>query len=79
MRTFRNLAFVWAAMASVAALLAQTSNPVRTQSGLLQGTIEDGVTTYKGIPFAAAPVGDLRWRPPLAPRAWSVHAGSHRK
>ena len=33
--------------------------------------MEDGVTTYKGIPFAAPPVGDLRWRAPQAPMAWS--------
>jgi para-nitrobenzyl esterase len=71
MRTFRALALVWAALASVAGLLAQTSKPVRMQSGLVQGTTEDGVTTYRGIPFAAPPVGELRWRPPQAPMAWS--------
>src|SRR5580658_1400027 len=71
MRTFRTLALTWAALSSVAGLLAQTSKPVRVQSGLVQGTMEDGVTAYKGIPFAAPPVGDLRWRPPQAPTAWS--------
>ncbi len=52
-------------------LAAQTPKPVRTQSGLVQGAMEDGVTVYKGIPFAAPPLGDLRWRAPGAPAAWA--------
>ena len=71
MTTFRTLAFAWAALSSVAGLSAQTSKPVRVQSGLVQGRMENGITSYKGIPFAAPPVGDLRWRPPQAPTAWS--------
>src|SRR5262245_57229833 len=52
-------------------LFAQTFKPVRTQSGLVQGTMEDGIAVYKGIPFAAPPVGDLRWRAPQALVAWN--------
>ena len=37
---------------------------VRADGGQLQGVNDDGVVAYKGIPFAAPPVGDLRWRPP---------------
>ncbi len=44
--------------------------PVRIESGLVEGTVEDGVTIYKGIPFAAPPVGELRWRPPQPVRSW---------
>jgi para-nitrobenzyl esterase len=50
--------------------------PVRTQQGFVQGAPGKiaGVTVFKGIPFAAAPVGDLRWKPAQAPVAWSgVH------
>jgi para-nitrobenzyl esterase len=36
---------------------------VRVENGPLQGVVDDGVVAYKGIPFAAPPVGDLRWRP----------------
>jgi para-nitrobenzyl esterase len=47
--------------------------PVRTQQGLVQGAPGKaaGVIAFKGIPFAAAPVGDLRWKPAQAPVAWS--------
>lgn len=44
--------------------------PVRVEQGLLQGTLENGVTVYKGVPYAAPPVGDLRWRGPRPPASW---------
>jgi para-nitrobenzyl esterase len=33
--------------------------------------VEDGLTVYCGIPFAAPPIGDLRWRAPLPPAKWT--------
>ena len=36
---------------------AQLPSPVKVQEGMVQGTVEDGLTVYKGIPFAAPPVG----------------------
>ena len=50
--------------------IAQQPAPVKVSDGLLQGTFEDGLTVYKGIPFAAPPVGDLRWRAPQPPAKW---------
>ena len=47
-----------------------TATVVCTQSGQLQGTVEGGYRAFRGIPFAAPPVGDLRWRPPAAPASW---------
>ena len=47
-----------------------TATVVCTQSGQLQGTVEGGYRAFRGIPFAASPVGDLRWRPPAAPASW---------
>jgi len=44
---------------------------VRTTEGLVRGTEQDGVQQFRGIPYAAPPVGDLRWRPPQSPAAWS--------
>jgi para-nitrobenzyl esterase len=45
--------------------------PVRVETGLVQGVVEDGLTVYRGIPFAAPPVGDLRWRAPASASNWN--------
>ena len=50
--------------------VAQTPTPIRVEAGTLQGTSEDGLTVYRGIPFAAPPVGDLRWRAPQPAAKW---------
>ncbi len=51
-------------------MVAQQSAPVKVESGLLQGIVENGVTVYKGVPFASPPVGELRWYQPLPPKSW---------
>ena len=43
---------------------------VRTTSGWLGGGLADGVIVFRGIPYAAAPVGALRWRAPLPAVNW---------
>jgi para-nitrobenzyl esterase len=45
--------------------------PVRTSAGLVEGTVENGIAVYKGVPFAAPPVDDLRWRAPRPPKPWT--------
>ena len=50
--------------------IAQQPSPVKVDGGFLQGTFEDGLTVYRGIPFAAPPVGDLRWRAPQPAAKW---------
>lgn len=48
----------------------EESNIVETKSGRLQGTREDGLFVFRGIPFAAPPVGELRWMPPQPVKPW---------
>src|SRR5690348_9865538 len=44
---------------------------VTISTGRLRGATTDGVTAYKGIPYAAPPVGNLRWEPPQPAAQWS--------
>jgi para-nitrobenzyl esterase len=50
---------------------AQTPPIVRVESGELQGRVDDGVEFFGGIPFAAPPAFDLRWRPPQPVTPWT--------
>lgn len=60
------------ASAGTAAPPATQVAPVITvQGGTLRGTLADGVASFKDIPYAAPPVGALRWRPPAPPLPWS--------
>jgi para-nitrobenzyl esterase len=45
---------------------------VKTAEGVVEGATEQGsgVRVFRGIPFAQAPVGDLRWKPPQPARGW---------
>ena len=49
---------------------AHGSVPIMTETGLVQGVAEMDLTVFKGIPFAAPPVGDLRWRAPQPAAKW---------
>jgi para-nitrobenzyl esterase len=58
------------AIAAVPCMSLAADPTARVEQGLLKGTIEEGLTVYQGIPFAAPPVGDLRWRPPQPAASW---------
>lgn len=62
----------WAMLAVPLALFGASSAPqVKTDSGIVEGK-EDGVVhAFLGIPYAAPPVGDLRWKPPAAAAKWT--------
>ncbi len=68
---FRNrCVYFAAALALSSSLLAE--DVVRVEQGQLAGTTgaDAKVRVFKGVPFAAAPVGDLRWKAPKTPAAW---------
>jgi para-nitrobenzyl esterase len=46
------------------------STLVKTTAGSLAGRVEGGVAAFRGIPFAQAPVGALRWQPPRPQARW---------
>jgi para-nitrobenzyl esterase len=51
---------------------AMAAGPVvATESGQVAGAVAGGVASWKGIPFAEAPVGPLRWRAPQPAAPWS--------
>jgi para-nitrobenzyl esterase len=42
----------------------------KVTGGTVEGVVKDGIASFKGIPFAAPPVGDLRWRSPQPVKPW---------
>ena len=71
-RLLGSLATLAMAMRVSAAALSQSSPTiVKIDSGELEGVVADGVASFKGIPFAAPPVGELRWRPPQPVATWT--------
>lgn len=51
-------------------IAAEDAPTAQVEGGAIRGTVENGVHTFRGIPFAAPPVGELRWQPPQPVQAW---------
>jgi para-nitrobenzyl esterase len=50
---------------------ALAADPIKLDSGLISGeALGDGIDVYRGVPFAAPPVGELRWKPPHPVEPW---------
>jgi para-nitrobenzyl esterase len=65
---------VWIAvfLAGIFAQLAFSQIPTaRITGGEVKGSVTEGISTFKGIPFAAPPIGDLRWKAPSPVPAWT--------
>ncbi len=60
-------------LCAATALPAFGADRVKTANGMIESTVppKDGVRSFKGIPFAQPPVGDLRWREPQPVKDWS--------
>jgi para-nitrobenzyl esterase len=65
----RNFFIITVALAAV----ATAADRVKTADGTLEGTVnsDSSVRIFRGVPFAAAPVGTLRWQPPQPVQPWS--------
>ncbi len=51
-------------LVSVLNATAAGTAQVTIEQGLLEGSIDKGITSFKGIPYAQPPVGERRWLPP---------------
>jgi len=63
--------FAVVVVAAVQMVSAAVAQQVLTESGTISGVRESGLNVYKGVPFAAPPVGDSRWRPPAHVAPWT--------
>src|ERR1700694_3871956 len=79
----KNLALFAVALLAASAQIVEKpvpGDPVAIDSGLVAGKIlPTGVKAYLGIPFAAAPVRELRWREPQPVKAWKGTYNADRK
>jgi len=63
---------LWATLSGAQAAASPAATViVKTPAGALRGAVADGLRSFLGVPYARAPVGDLRWRAPQLLPAWA--------
>jgi para-nitrobenzyl esterase len=67
----RRLLVMFVVVLGAGSYLLSAADPVKVDGGLVSGIEVDGVRAYKGIPYAAPPLGDLRWREPQPVVGWT--------
>src|SRR2546421_407554 len=67
----KRLICVTAFVGAASLFTSAASDTIKVDRGQISGTSADGVRIFKGIPFAAPPLGTLRWRAPQPVVAWS--------
>jgi para-nitrobenzyl esterase len=66
----RILFTVVSAIAIAAVPLSAQISTAKVTGGTVQGVVKDGIAAFKGVPFAAPPVGELRWKSPQPVKPW---------
>lgn len=73
-KTIKTLALVamagWTLLTACEPKVKEVTLQVKTNAGVVEGFEQDGVKKFLGIPFAQAPVGELRWKAPQPVQAW---------
>src|SRR5882762_506225 len=68
---FAKLALLFLASASFAFAQNTAPSQVKTDTGIVEGKKEGSASAFLGIPYATPPVGELRWKAPVPPAAWT--------
>ena len=69
----RSLIFIsaiWGCVTAIGLAQATPRDAIETRSGPVTGYVEEGVSVFRGIPYARPPEGELRWRPPQPVIPW---------
>jgi para-nitrobenzyl esterase len=68
---YKNLFAALIAIIFAAVTMPAQISTAKVAGGIVEGIIKDGIASFKGIPFAAPPVGNLRWKSPQPVIPWT--------
>ena len=70
MKILRTILFIGCQIVAAVSLQAQPLLKTHVETGDVEGVLEGQLAVYKAIPYAAPPVGELRWRAPQPAKTW---------